>query len=291
MVAPLAPEGGLQPPADQPVAQAVAAMAQQVGAPPQLAPSVIKEAAARHNPAFSNFRERHIHPPSPDLDLPAHDAWAIHILVPHNTAPKTGDATARVTKQLPNTALLYDILTPNVIVTHNTGRDHYYLHATHERSSITMYTFTTYPDPQLPRHHLRPAWKHQLQVAKMALEDTLWIQSGESRTARLADLRTIIPRHIQRAVGPFTVYAVPHPITAQCTHCNPRCMQPCAGAPQQPLTTPTYRGGIYLGTIPGNPHPYLLPAGDCHHAIPLHLAKHLAVGQSPFRKRPPPHPI
>ena len=43
---------------------------------------------------------------------------------------------------------------------------------------------------------------------KMALEDTLWIYYGESGTAQLADLRTIIPRHIQRAVGPSTVYAV-----------------------------------------------------------------------------------
>ena len=95
------------------------------------------------------------------------------------------------------------------------------------------------------------------------------------------------PRHIQRAVGPFTVYAVPHPITAQCTQCNPRCALPCAGALQQPLPTPTYRGGIYLGTIPGDPHPYLLPAADRHHAIPLHLVEHLAVGPSPFQKRPP----
>ena len=101
----------------------------------------------------------------------------------------------------------------------------------------------------------------------------------------------IIPRHIQRAVGPFTVYAVPHPITAQCTHCNPRCALPCAGALQQPLPTPAYRGGIYLGTIPGDPHPYLLPAADRHHAIPLHLVEHLRVGPSPFQKRPPPHPI
>ena len=77
-----APEGGLQPPADQPgicpdltaVAHALAAMAQQVGAPPQSAPSVIKEAAARHTPAFAHFRGRPIHPPLPDLDLPAHDA-------------------------------------------------------------------------------------------------------------------------------------------------------------------------------------------------------------------------
>ena len=122
---------------------------------------------------------------------------------------------------------------------------------------------------------------------KMALEDTLWIYYGESRTARVADLRTIIPRHIQRAVGPFTVYAVPHPITAQCTHCNPPCALPCAGALQQPLPTPTYRGGIYLGTIPGDPHPYLLPAADRHDAIPLHLVKHLAVGPSAFEKRPP----
>ena len=136
----LAPEGGLQPPADQPgigsdltaIAHAVAAMAQQVGAPPQWAPSIIKETAARHNPAFTHFWGRPIHPTLPDLDLPAHDAWAVHILVPHDTAPKRGDATARITKQLPNTALHYDIPTPNVIVTHNTGRDHYYLQATHD---------------------------------------------------------------------------------------------------------------------------------------------------------------
>ena len=155
----------------------------------------------------------------------------------------------------------------------------YYLHATHERSPITIYTFTTYPGLQPPRHHPRPVWEHPLHVAptprkrpahhahpqadsnaphgarrrpaahhqnhllprinagpgtvtepthkstlnllarklrpKMALEDTLWVYYGESRTAGLADLRTIIPRGIQRAVGPFTVYAVPHPITAQ----------------------------------------------------------------------------
>ena len=103
----------------------------------------------------------------------------------------------------------------------------------------------------------------------------------------MADLRTIIPRHIQRAVGPFIVYAIPQPITAQCTHCNPRCALPCAGALQQPLPTPTYRGGIYLGTIPGDPHSYLLPAADCHRAIPLHLVEHLGVGPSRFQKRPP----
>ena len=106
-----APEGGLQPPADQPgirpdltaIAHAVAAMAQQVGAPPKWGPSLIKETAARHNPVFAHFRGRPIHPPLPDLDLPAHDVWAIHILVPHDTAPQTGDATACVTKQLPST--------------------------------------------------------------------------------------------------------------------------------------------------------------------------------------------
>ena len=160
-------EGGLQPPADQPgispdltaVAHAVAAMAQQVGAPPQWAPSVIREAA------FAHFRGRPIHPPLQDVDPPANNAWAVHILVPHDTGPKSGDATARVTKQLPNTALHYDIPTPNVVVTHNTGRDHYYLHATQERSPITIYTFTTYPGLQLPRRHPRPAWKHPLHVA------------------------------------------------------------------------------------------------------------------------------
>ena len=270
---------------------------------------------------------------------------------PTTPRPKQGNATARITKQLPKTALHYDIPTPNVIITHNTGRDHYYLQATHERSPVTIYTSTTYPGLQPPQHHPRPTWKHPLHVAltprkrpthhapppadstalytarrraaahhqnhllprinagpgtvteathkstlnllarklrpKMALEDTLWIYYGESRTARVADLRTIIPPNIQRVVGPFTVYAVPHPITAQCTNCNPRCALPCAGALQQPLPTPTYRGGIYLGTIPGDPHPYLLPAADRHYTIPLHLVEHLAVGPSPFQKRPP----
>ena len=85
-----APEGGLEPPADQPgigldltaIPHAVAAMAQLVGAPPQWAPPVIKQTAARHNPAFAHFRGRPIHPALPDLDLSAHDAWAAHILVP-----------------------------------------------------------------------------------------------------------------------------------------------------------------------------------------------------------------
>ena len=60
------PEGGLQPPADQPgfgpdltaIARAVATVAQQVRAPPQGAPSVIKQAVTRHNPAFAHFRGR-----------------------------------------------------------------------------------------------------------------------------------------------------------------------------------------------------------------------------------------
>ena len=98
------------------------------------------------------------------------------------------------------------------------------------------------------------------------------------------------PTYIQRTVEPFTIYAVPHPITAQCIHCNPPCAQPSAGALQQPLPTPTYRGGIYLGTIPRDLHPYLLPAADCHHAILLPLVEHLAVGPSPFENRPPHSP-
>ena len=40
---------------------------------------------------------------------------------------------------------------------------------------------------------------------KMALEDTLSVNHGKSRTARLADLRTIIPHQVQRTVGPFTI--------------------------------------------------------------------------------------
>ena len=71
----------------------------------------------------------------------------------------------------------------------------------------------------------------------MALEDTLWIYHGAGCTARLAD-----PHHRRRVVGPFTIYAVLHPITAQCTQCYPPCVYPCAGALQQPLPTPPTEG-------------------------------------------------
>ena len=77
----------------------------------------------------------------------------------------------------------------------------------------------------------------------MALEETLWGYHGESRTAQLADVRTIIPYHIQRTVEPLSIYAVAHPIVAQCTHCTPSCAQPCMGALLQPLHTPNYRRG------------------------------------------------
>ena len=167
-----APEGGLQPPADQPglgsnvtaITRAVATIAQQVAAPPEWVPAFIKETAARGTPALSNFRGSFIHPTHPDLDLPTHDAWAVHIPVTHNTAPKRKDATARVNKLVPSTALHYDIQKPNVIFTHNTGPNHYYPRATHERSPFTIYNFTSYPGLQPPRHHPGPEWRQPLHV-------------------------------------------------------------------------------------------------------------------------------
>ena len=81
---------------------------------------------------------------------------------------------------------------------------------------------------------------------KMAREDTLWIYHGESRTARLADLRTIIPRHVPRTVRAFTIHAVPNPITAECTHCNPRCAQPLRGRPAAAPAHPNLQGGHIL---------------------------------------------
>ena len=107
---------------------------------------------------------------------------------------------------------------------------------------------------------------------RMALGDTLRVYHGKSLTARLVELRNFIPHHTQRAMGPLTIYTVPHPITAQCTHCNPRCAHPCGGTLQQPLPIPTYRGGIYRATIPRDPNPYFLPAADCHHGIVLDLS-------------------
>ena len=44
--------------------------------------------------------------------------------------------------------------------------------------------------------------------------------------------------------------------------CNPRCALLCTGTLHQPLPTPTYLGGSFLGTIPGDPNPYLLPGAD-----------------------------
>ena len=223
-----ATEGGLQPPASQPsisrdltaVPHAVTAIAQQVGAPPQWAQSVVKETAACHNQVFTHFRGRPIHPPLPDLNLPAQGAWAVHILVPHHTSPKTGDATARVTKQLPNTAFHYDIPTPNVIVTHNMGHDHYYLHATHERSPITIYTFTTYPGLQPPRHLPRQAGKHPLHVAPTPSKrpahhapppaDSTGLDAARGRAAA-QDQKNLLPRI---STGPGTVTEATHKRTS-----------------------------------------------------------------------------
>ena len=172
MVAARLARRGLQPPADEPglgleltaIARPVATMAQQVGAAPKWAPAIIKEAAAGQNPAFSYFRGRSIHPTLPDLDLPMHDEWAAHILVPHDTASKAGDATAHITKQVPSTMLHYKIQTPSVVVPHNTMCNNYYLAATDEGSPITIYTLTNNPGLQPPPRHPRPEWKHLLHI-------------------------------------------------------------------------------------------------------------------------------
>ena len=68
---------------------------------------------------------------------------------------------------------------------------------------------------------------------------------GEGRTARLANLRTIIPRGVQRAVGPFTVCAVPHPITATPgahSHARAPCSCPCPKLTGEAYTTAPYPG-------------------------------------------------
>ena len=45
------------------------------------------------------------------------------------------------------------------------NRNHYYLQALHERSTIIIYTFTTYPGLHAPQHHPRLAGRHPLHVA------------------------------------------------------------------------------------------------------------------------------
>ena len=106
-----------------------------------------------------------MHRPLPDLNLPTHNEWAVHILVPRNTASKAGDTTARVTKQLTSSTVHYDRQTPKIIITHITGHNNYYLHTTHERPPINIYTFTTYLDLKQPRRHPRPEWGYLLHFA------------------------------------------------------------------------------------------------------------------------------
>ena len=45
----------------------------------------------------------------------------------------------------PSRSRHYDMETANVMVTHNTERDNYYLSATQGRSLINIYTLTKYP--------------------------------------------------------------------------------------------------------------------------------------------------
>ena len=139
-------------------------MVEEVRAPPQWTPAILKEAAARHNPAFSHFRGGHIHQRLPDLDLPTHNESAVHIFVPHDTAPKARDGTARVTKHLASTTIHYDTPPLKVMVTHKTGRDNYCLHATHKRSPISIYKFTIYCGLQSPQRHPGLEWRHPLHI-------------------------------------------------------------------------------------------------------------------------------
>ena len=80
----------------------------------------------------------------------------------------------------------------------------------------------------------------------------------------------------------FDAHLCPTAIRGARRHARTPCKNPC-------LPTPI-EWEIYLGTIPGNPHPYLLPAADHHHATPIHLVEHLAVGPSPFLRRLPTTP-
>ena len=119
---------------------------------------------------------------------------------------------------------------------------------------------------------------------KMALEDTLWVYHGKSRTARLAHLRSIMPHHIQGAVGPFTIIRGTAPHNGPEYPLHPRLRATMRG---RPAAAPVH---AKLCTIPQDPHAYLLPATDHHHAIRLHLVEHLAVGASPFLRSPPDAP-
>ena len=92
------------------------------------------------------------------------------------------------------------------------------------------------------------------------------------------------------AVRTFISYVVTHPIKAQCTHCNARCTHLCAGALQQPLPISTYTGGIFLCTIPRDPHLYLLPKADRHLALPLQLSNTWQWDHSPFLRCTPQAP-
>ena len=56
--------------------------------------------------------------------------------------------------------------TANVMVTHNTERDNYYLYATQERSLISIYTLTKYRGLQPWRRYSKPEWRHPLRIAR-----------------------------------------------------------------------------------------------------------------------------
>ena len=88
-------------------------------------------------------------------DLPAHDEWVVHVLIPHGTKPKAGATKAHIMKQLPSTTLLYYVQTPIVVVTRSTKRKEYCLQSTHDHSPNNFYTFTTYLGLQPPQHHTR----------------------------------------------------------------------------------------------------------------------------------------
>ena len=87
----------------------------------------------------------------------------------------------------------------------------------------------------------------------MGHKDALWVYHPECHTVGMTQLQST---HLK---GAFNIYAVPDHIHSPCAKCKRRPAQRCAGALQQPLPAPIYRGRRVPRNHTGGPQA-LLPA-------------------------------
>ena len=93
-----------------------------------------------------------------------HDKWAAQYIIQRTTTPKNDTAKITVTRHLPHTTQVYELTTPNVLITHHRHEERYTILA-EGTAATTLYTWATQGDVPQPSLHHAPTWPTSFQTA------------------------------------------------------------------------------------------------------------------------------